>query len=306
LLDEYSMSRLYLKARRPSRSSNSGQRAADSKLPRYAELLFALHEEFAPELMKVISQLPLKSGDRVLDVACGDGQYAVWMAERIGDGTITAVDASSAWLHVALKKIRGHGLANIALRKADARKLPFPDGSFDFVWCAQSLYSLPNVMQCMAEMVRVLKPGGALAVLEDDTLHHVLLPWAVDLELEVRRAELAAFQKEAVAPARFYVGRWTSRLLRRVGLRRVREHALAATRQAPLSPAAQRFFAEYLANLASRVTPHLSSGLRRRLERLVNPASRRYLLKQRDFVAVCLDRVVWGVRTQNSRDTELH
>jgi len=244
----------------------------------------------------MIARLPLQPGDRVLDVACGDGQYAVWLAERIGSGQITAVDASPAWLQLAAEKVRANGITNIELRKADARRLPFADGSFDFVWCAQSLYSLPNLMQCMAEMVRILKPGGALAVLEDDTLHHVLLPWPVDLELEVRKAELAAFQKEAVAPARFYVGRWTSRLLRRVGLRRVREQTLAATRQAPLSEAAQRFFADYLANMARRVTPLLDASLRRRLERLVNPASRRYLLKQPDFVAVCLDRIVWGVR----------
>jgi len=290
------MSRLTLKVRRGNRPARRGERAADSPLPSYAPQLFALHEEFAPELKSMIARLPLKPGDRVLDVACGDGQYAVWLAERIGSGQITAVDASPAWLQLAAEKVRANGITNIELRKADARRLPFADGSFDFVWCAQSLYSLPNLMQCMAEMVRILKPGGALAVLEDDTLHHVLLPWPVDLELEVRKAELAAFQKEAVAPARFYVGRWTSRLLRRVGLRRVREQTLAATRQAPLSEAAQRFFADYLANMARRVTPLLDASLRRRLERLVNPASRRYLLKQPDFVAVCLDRIVWGVR----------
>jgi hypothetical protein len=151
-------------------------------------------------------------------------------------------------------------------------------------------------MVCLAEMVRVLRTGGTLAVLEDDTLHHILLPWPVDLELEVRTAELAALRTEAVAPARFYVGRWTSRLLRRVGLRRVREHALAATRQTPLSPSAERFFAEYLAKLRWRVDPLLAKSVRQRFERLVDPASRRYLLKQPDFVAVCLDRVVWGVR----------
>ena len=82
-------------------------------------------------------------------------------------------------------------------------------------------------------MVRVLRPGGWLAVLEDDTLHHILLPWPVDVELEVRAAELAAFESETAAPARYYIGRWALRLLRRVGLKRVQEQALAATRQAP-------------------------------------------------------------------------
>jgi demethylmenaquinone methyltransferase/2-methoxy-6-polyprenyl-1,4-benzoquinol methylase len=234
---------------------------------------------------------------RVLDVACGDGRYSAWLAERVGSAAfVTAVDASPAWLSVAAKTLRKQNGEGVELCQADARKLPFADGSFDFVWCAQSLYSLPNVLDCLAEMVRVLRPGGTLAVLEDDTLHHVLLAWPVDLELELRSAELRAFQAESGDAARFYVGRWASRLLRRVGLGRVRERALAATRQAPLSPAAHQFFAEYLANLRRRVSPLLPAATLKRFDRLVNPASRRYLLKQPDFVAVCLDRVVWGIR----------
>lgn len=289
------MSRLATTTRRSRQTASQEHPAA--RLPSYAPQLTAFHDEFAGELRTLLSRLPIRPGSRVLDVACGDGRYAAWLAGRAGsNGSVTAIDASRAWLAIAAKTLRSRAVSNVILRRADARKLPFEDKSFDFVWCAQSLYSLPDLMQCLREMVRVLCPGGSLAVLEDDTLHHILLPWPVDLELEVRAAELEGFRSEAAEPARYYIGRWASRLLQRVGLRRIHEQALAATRQAPLSPAGRQFFGEYLTGLRRLVSPRLSPSIRRRFEQLVDPASRRYLLDQRDFVAVCLDRVVWGTR----------
>src|SRR5205823_512322 len=136
----------------------------------------------------------------------------VWFAQRAVHGAVDAIDVSRAWLGLALDKVREAGIDNVRLLPADARALPFEDQTFDVVWCAQSLYCLPDVDRCLAEMLRVLRMGGTLAVLEDDTLHQILLPWPVDLELMVRAAELRAFEAEDVAPARFYIGRWTSRL----------------------------------------------------------------------------------------------
>jgi ubiquinone/menaquinone biosynthesis C-methylase UbiE len=259
--------------------------------------LFAFHEEFASELKAILTSLPLKSGDQVLDVACGDGIYAAWLANRVGAaGKVLAIDSSADWLHVARRTSAQHGASNVRLQRADARKLPCADGSFDLVWCAQSFYSLPDMDRCLAEMIRVLRPGGALAILEDDTLHHLLLPWPIDVELEVRAAELAAFREESPLPSRYYIGRWLSRVLRRAGLRSIRERAFASTRQAPLSPAAKSYFIAYLASLARRVEPRLTKPTRRRFASLINPHSRHYLLNQKGFVAICLDRVVWGLK----------
>jgi hypothetical protein len=114
--------------------------------------------------------------------------------------------------------------------------------------------------------------------------------------LELRQAEFAAFEDEAARPARFYVGRWLTRLLRKAGLRRVHERAVVSTRQAPLSRDANEYFEAYLAGVRRRAGPRLSRRARQRLNHLTDPASRRYWLRQPDFVAVCIDRLVWGRR----------
>lgn len=264
-------------------------------LPAYAPMLKAFHREFAAELRAMLTTLPLQSGNSVLEVATGDGQFAVWLNELVGDeGSVTAVDISRYWLREAQQNVRQADADDVELEQADATKLPYDDNSFDFVWCAQSLYSLPRMSACLAEMRRVLNPGGYLAILENDSMHHVLLPWAPALELRIMAAELKAAQATAKQPAKYYAGRWLSRLLRKSGLKHPRERSFTHTRQQPLSAAAIEYFSSYLHSLQDRVQKYLSPAARQRLEQLLDRESRRCLWKQRDFVAVCVDRVVWA------------
>jgi ubiquinone/menaquinone biosynthesis C-methylase UbiE len=293
-----------------SRRSHSPQATG---LPDYAENLLAYHAEFASELQGMVAKLPLSPGDEALEVAAGDGQFTVWLGNQVGQGgagqggKVTAIDVSRAWLREAEETVdaqAGSGAidsGNIELKQADATKLPFDDESFDFVWCAQSLYSLPRLNQCLAEMKRVLRMGGNLAILENDSLHHVLLPWPVDLELQIHTAELRAFREESSQPSRFYAGRWLSRLLRKHGLRQPQERSYASTRQYPLTEAGETYFRTYLHALRNRVEPWLSKRAMRRLEAMIDPEGTRCLWKQPDFVAVVIDRVVWAQRARRAK-----
>jgi SAM-dependent methyltransferase len=112
-------------------------------------------------------------------------------------------------------------------------RLPFPDRSFDLVWCAQSLFSLPDPVVAIGHMSRMLRPGGLVAVLENDTLHQVLLPWPVALELPLRAAELRSFQEESRTSSRYYVGRRLPAALAAAGLDPEQTTTLAFDRQAP-------------------------------------------------------------------------
>jgi ubiquinone/menaquinone biosynthesis C-methylase UbiE len=271
------------------------------KLPDYALQLSTYHAEFATELRSLLTNLPLTPGDNVLEIAAGDAQFSIWLSEVVGStGRITATDISQSWLQVAARNCAANHAEQVQLEQADATRLPYDDGSFDFVWCAQSLYSLPRIQDCLAEMVRVLKPGGKLAILENDSLHHVLLPWPVDLELQIHAAELKAWQRTTNRPARFYAGRWLSRLLRLAGLKRTRERAFAHLRQQPLSANAQAFFSAYLQGVRNRVAADLKPRALRRLDQLLDPRSLQCLWQQPDFVAVCIDRLVWAERPPKS------
>src|SRR5262249_61167811 len=78
-----------------------------------------------------------------------------------------------------------------------AARLPFGHGCFDLVFCAHSLGRLVDHLGALAEMVRVTRSGGWLAVLESDPVHRILLRWDPNLEVRVRRAQLEGLMQLA-------------------------------------------------------------------------------------------------------------
>lgn len=95
----------------------------------------------------------------VLDVACGTGDMVCNLVQR--GCTVTGVDLSEEMLAIARRKT---ALATFQL--ADAEYLPFPDGSFDAVTCAFGVRNFVHLEQGLGEMLRVLKPGGRMVILE--------------------------------------------------------------------------------------------------------------------------------------------
>jgi demethylmenaquinone methyltransferase / 2-methoxy-6-polyprenyl-1,4-benzoquinol methylase len=100
-------------------------------------------------------------GARVLDVACGTGDLAATVFETTG-ARVVATDFCRPMLDIAASKIS----SEVSLIESDALRLPFSDGSFDAVTIAFGLRNLANVQKGLAELGRVLKGGGWLAVLE--------------------------------------------------------------------------------------------------------------------------------------------
>lgn len=95
----------------------------------------------------------------VLDVACGTGDMVCNLVQS--GCTVTGVDLSEEMLAIARRKT---ALATFQL--ADAEYLPFPDGSFDAVTCAFGVRNFVHLEQGLGEMLRVLKPGGRMVILE--------------------------------------------------------------------------------------------------------------------------------------------
>ena len=109
-----------------------------------------------------LSMLSIAPGERVLDVACGPGNFTRDFARAASDGLVVGIDASAPMLDVAVRDTRD---TNVAYLRGDACALPFRDGSFDAICCFAALYLIEEPMRALAEIVRVLAPGGRLALL---------------------------------------------------------------------------------------------------------------------------------------------
>jgi SAM-dependent methyltransferase len=105
-------------------------------------------------------------GSRILDIAAGTGGQTLQASRRAGpSGYVLAADSSAAMLEVATKSAREAGLTNVETRVMDAHRLDLETESFDAVICRNGLMLFPNQPQALAEMCRVTRTGGRVAVL---------------------------------------------------------------------------------------------------------------------------------------------
>ena len=108
----------------------------------------------------------LKEGDRVLDIAGGTGDLSMAFAKKVGaTGCVVHTDINEAMLSTGRDRLLNHGIVLPTL-VCDAEKLPFPDNHFNVVSVAFGLRNMTHKDIALAEMCRVLKPGGKLLVLE--------------------------------------------------------------------------------------------------------------------------------------------
>ena len=125
---------------------------------------FQRHKAWRNETMK---RMNVKPGQKALDVCCGTADWSIALSEAVGPkGSVTGLDFSQNMLKIGQQKIKDLGLQNVNLIHGNAMKLPFEDNSFDFVTIGFGLRNVPDYMQVLQEMNRVLKPGGKAVCLE--------------------------------------------------------------------------------------------------------------------------------------------
>jgi len=123
-----------------------------------------------------VRQANVRPGMKVLDIAGGTGDLAKAFARRAGpSGEVWLTDINGAMLAVGRDRMYDKGL-RLPLAQCDAEKLPFPSGHFDLVSVAFGLRNMTHKDQALAEMHRVLKPGGRLLVLEFSRIWQPLAP----------------------------------------------------------------------------------------------------------------------------------
>jgi ubiquinone/menaquinone biosynthesis C-methylase UbiE len=270
----------------------------DDALPPYAAMLAAYHRAHAAELRACIADLPVQPGDTVLDMACGDGTYALWLAERVGHtGTVLGVDLAPAFLRIAVRKaITSAWHKVLHFQRGTIDHLPFADHTFDMIWCGQSLGSLPDPVATLTELQRIVRRDGTVAVLENDILHHVLIPWPPDLELTIRQAQLRAAQVSNTDLTKFSVGRHLRAAFRAAGFTACTITPYTATRHAPLDADEYTYLAWYFQDIKTRIWSYIPATDRVRFERLLDPQSPTCLLHRADFAVTYIDLLACGCK----------
>jgi SAM-dependent methyltransferase len=155
-----------------------------------------------------VEMLDLASGDQVLDVACGPGNFTRVFGRAVGaEGLAVGVDASREMLARAVGETSA---ANVAYVRGDAASLPFRDSVFDAVCCFAALYLIEKPFEAIAELARVLAPGGRVAILS--SVNRGVLPAPVSNAVVRPLSGVRIFGRDEITGA-----------LRASGLTRVRQ-----------------------------------------------------------------------------------
>ncbi len=118
----------------------------------------------------------LRSGMRVLDFGCGQGTISVGLAKAVDPGELHGIDVEDSQVAAAAEAAKAGGHENAHFRAGDVTDLPFEDEWFDVVHCNAVLMHVPDTNAALAEIARVLKPGGVVSVRELNTASSFMTP----------------------------------------------------------------------------------------------------------------------------------
>ena len=115
-----------------------------------------------------LGKVPIHGGDTILDVGCGGGRTVRKLAAMAPNGKVFGVDYSKASVAASRRTNaadiqRGH----VSIEEASVAALPFPDSTFDVVTAVETHYYWPDLVASFAEVLRVLKPGGAILIVAE-------------------------------------------------------------------------------------------------------------------------------------------
>ncbi len=152
----------------------------------------------------MVDCLQVGPDDRVLDVGCGPG-LAVAVAARVSEGPVVGVDTSDTMVRLARRRNRAAiRQGRVEIRRADAARLPYPDGHFTRAGSLNSLQFWTRPEDGLVELYRVLEPGGRVAVVlmarSDDPPGPGMPPW---MEETMDRVRAAGFARLEVASQTF-------------------------------------------------------------------------------------------------------
>ncbi len=180
-------------------------------------------EVYAEEAIELLDLIGVRAGSAAIDLGCGVLGVLHLLAERVGaDGRVVGLDREPRIVQSGRRFAEQRGL-RVEFIEADATDTGLPGRSFDLVHARTLLLNVQNPHEILAEMVRIAKPGGVVAVQEPDATAWSCDPPHPAFEI-LRNAILNAYRRTGKD---FNIGRRIARMLRDAGLEDVRVRATA-------------------------------------------------------------------------------
>ena len=130
--------------------------------PKFIKFKHVLVDGLSHHSEAIFPSLPVKAGDKVLDVGCGFGDTAIKLAEIVGPkGRVVGIDCCDAFLDYARKDAVARGASNVTFQRGDA-EIALPVNEYDFVFARFGTMFFTNPVAAMRNMRRALKPGGRM------------------------------------------------------------------------------------------------------------------------------------------------
>ena len=253
----------------------------------YRGVLERMNRFQEPEVRQAIADLQLPMGSYGLDVGCGVGLYALWLAEAIGpQGRVLGFEPQAERVTVAQRQVGDSPTAGrLEFRQGDGTALPLADQSCDWVWCSDVLHHIPDPVLALKEFMRVLRPGGRVIIKESQVAQALFLPGYPDLERQLQQAEMA-FNHHEAGPRSFQERRQrTPESMHQAGLQMWHLRTSMVQRQAPLDAAARAYIQHtvFERNWGPRVRGLLDSRAWQERTALCEADSPQYLLTRPDY-----------------------
>jgi SAM-dependent methyltransferase len=233
-------------------------------------------EMFAPVSRALIEDAAIREGNSVLDVATGPGEPALTLADLVGPkGMVVGTDVAPEMVEAARREAGRRKLQNTRFEVAFTDSLPFPAGAFDAAVSRFGVMFFPSPLDCLRDMLRVLKPGGRIALavwyLAEKNPFDYIITRTVDRYLQPAAPKPGATDMFRFAKPGVLVG-----VLASAGAAEVSERVLQFSIRAELS--AGDFWtirSEMSEKLRTRIAP-LSESQREELKREAIEAIRAY------------------------------
>ena len=245
-------------------------------------------------LRAAIETLQLPPGSRGLDAGCGIGLQCVLLAEAVGQiGHVTGLDRSSAFLIRGGEIVKEAGLSErISFQEGDIANLPFDDNAFDWAWSADCIgYGPWEPLPLLKELVRVVKPGGIVAI--SGWSSETLLPGYPRLEARLQSTSggIAPFIHGKRPETHFLRAlSW----FREIGLKEPDATVFADSFRAPLSRRIRNALVDLFAMRWPDAERELSSVDLSEFRRLCQPDSPDFILNLSDYYAFFTHTLFWS------------